>query len=344
MKTIALLLVSVLCGSCAGPADAVPGAMTLGDPIAPARLMREARDSDHGGRDLYVPSRPMRMNGAVWVLDEGNDVLVRFDSTLARATTFGRKGQGPGEIDFAQDVARAGDRLVIAETGNARFSVFDTAGAFVRTRPSARPPRYVATTGGALLATLPGGEAYVYRIGIGGDAAPLATVPTAIRRIAEADSTRYPSAGAFIASAEDGTLYVLDPSVLALSVFDRRGRLVSARLLPDPLRAELLDRRLEQRRAWGARATAILDQPATKRMTLARDGRLLLLVPLPRIWALLIDPRSGAARPLLLPPPGRERDILWAARDASLEGDRVLVTSGSQLYEFRLDAAPDQSP
>ena len=142
MKKIMLLVVSGLTSACLGKASTeAMSPLTLDPPLESVVLVREAQGSAQGGNDLYIPSRPILLNGEVWVLDEGNDHLVRFDSTLARARTFGRAGQGPGEIEFAQDLVLDRDRLIVAETGNGRFSVFDTSGA-VRTtgRSSGLPP------------------------------------------------------------------------------------------------------------------------------------------------------------------------------------------------------------
>ncbi len=270
------------------------------------------------------------------MLDEGNDHLVRFDSTLSAARTFGRSGQGPGEIEFAQDLALDGDRLIVAETGNGRLSIFGTSGVFRATLPMSQPPRHVATTGGTVIATVTLAGDYAYRVGPGGTISPHAETPPALRRLARSDSATYLPAGPFIAPAPDGGLYVLDPSVLALSSFDRNGEVTSTRLLPEPFRSSLLEKRRRRAKAWGARAAAFVDTPATKRISASPDGRLLLLFPLPEHWGLLIDPSSGSARPLPLPTDPRMPDILYAATDASLVGERLFVTSGSQLYAFRV--------
>lgn len=107
---------------------------------------------------------------------------------------------------------------------------------------------------------------------------------------------------------------MLDPSVLALATFDRGGVIVTVRLLPEPFRTSLLGRRREEMTAWGPKAATFDDTPATKRIPLSSDGRLLVLFPLPHHWGLLIDPRHGSARPLPLPADPRTREILWAAR------------------------------
>ena len=335
---VALLAGLVLMVACMGSDPSLdPPTMTLAPPPGPIVLVREAKGSAQGGNDLFLPSRPILLNGGVWVLDEGNDQLVRFDTTLSQATTFGRAGEGPGEIDFAQDLVLDRDRLIIAETGNGRFSVFDTAGTFRTTLPSSRPPRFLAVTDSAILATVDSGEDYAYRVSHDGVVSPYLGVPLAIRRMTRSEPTTYLPAGPFIAGGVQKNLYVLDPSVLASVTFDGLGQMLDMRLLPEPFRTSLLERRQAEMRAWGPRSASFVDTPATKRFSLGGDGKLLVLIPLPDHWGLLIDPRNWSARPLPLPADRRSRDILRAARDASLHGNRLLVTSGSQLYEFRVE-------
>ena len=155
--------------------------------------------------------------------------------------------------------------------------------------------------------------------------------------MARSRPSTYLRAGAYIGSAHGDDLYVLDPSVLALAVFDRTGGMVGMRLLPEPFRDRLLERRLTQMKAWGPRAAAFVDTPATKKIAVGSDGRVLVLFSLPDHWGLLIDPEAWAARPLPLPEDRRLRDILWAASDASWYGDRLYVVSGSQLYTVTVE-------
>ena len=340
------LFAAILAAACSDRDPSALESLRVDRPLETVALVREAQGSARGGDDLYVPSRPTLVNGDVWVLDEGNDHLVRFDSTLSTARTFGRSGQGPGEIEFAQDLALDGDRLIVAETGNGRLSIFDTTGTFREALPMARPPKHIAVTREALIATTTLAEDYAYRVDPQGGIERFAAVPRSVQRLARSDTATYLRAGPFIAPAPGGGLYVVDPSVLALSTFDREGRLTSTRLLPEPFRGGLLEQRVRRAKTWGARAAAFIDTPATKRISVSDDGRLLVLFPLPDHWGLLIDPGTGSARPLPLPSDRRMHDILWAATDASLVGDRLLVTSGSQLYEFRMgqDSAVALSP
>jgi hypothetical protein len=320
--------------------NAVPEAIDsipLASPAGPVTLIREATGSDQDGYDLFGPARPIPLNNGVWLLDSGNDQLVRFDSTLAHARSFGREGEGPGEIQFAMDMALDEDRLLVAEIGNGRISTFDTTGAFRSTLPASEGPNLIASVRGHLVTTLRADNEYAYRIDSVGRLTPYASIPEPVRKLARSDRSLYLPAGPYMAASDAGDLFVLDQSVLAIVRFDDQGGLVGTSLLPEPFRGRLLERRIRVNRAFAGRAGTFVDSPAAKRIYLDRDGRLLVLFSLEDSWGLIIDTGSWTARPLMLPDDRRLRDILWATGDAALDGDRLYVVSGSQLYQFTVE-------
>jgi hypothetical protein len=336
MKVTGYVLIGMVAGCAPEATPMLP--MSLGEPAGPVTLIREAKGSGEGGHDLFLPTRPTPLNGNVWVLEPANDRLVRFDSTLSHARTFAREGEGPGEIQFAEDLVIDRDRLIVAETGNARLSIFDTTGAFRATLPTASTPRFAAATPDQLLTTLHSASDYAYAVGEHGRLTTHAAIPDAVRRLAESDPTFFLPAGPYIASSQAGDLFVLDQSVLTISRYDATGTLITTRVLAEPFRSQLLERRVRQRKAWGRRAAAFIDSPAAKRIHLDREGRLLVLFSLPDAWGLLIDTESWTARPLVPPENRRLHDILWSASDATLDGDRLYIVSSSQLYQFAVEA------
>jgi sugar lactone lactonase YvrE len=70
-------------------------------------------------------------NDVVFVLDAGKGQVVRIDldGTLS---AWGSRGTGPGQLTSPTGIAADGGTVVVADTGNARVVVFDSAGAFVR--------------------------------------------------------------------------------------------------------------------------------------------------------------------------------------------------------------------
>jgi hypothetical protein len=317
-----------------GPASEPPlGAIALGAPLAPPQLLGTAAGSVEGGADLYAPTAVRRAGDWIWLVDAGNDRLVRFDTTLGRALTHGRKGAGPGELRFPTDLTVDQDRILVAESGNGRVSVFDSAGAFQRLARTRTPPAFAAVVGHEIVTT-PGAPGFYTDHANGRGHA---RIPGALAALVRAEPATYLAAEPFIASSGSGPLYVLDASVLAVAAYDGSGRLLAMRLLPEPFRSVLLERRTREMRSWGARATAFLSVPATKRISLDPRGRILVTFPLPDHWGLLIDPATWSARPLPLPAEQPARDVLWSASDASVHGDRLYALSQDRLYQFQVE-------
>ena len=122
-----------------------------------------------------------------------------------------------------------------------------------------------------------------------------------------------------------------------MAAYDGSGRLLELRLLPEPFRSRLLDRRREEMVAWGGRAASFVSVPATKQISMDDRGHLLVPFSLEDHWGIVIDPQTWTARALPLPSDARARQVLWSATDAMLHGDRLYILSEHRLYQF--DAA-----
>ena len=325
------ILVMLIAGACTRAEPDDLERISLEEPAAAPVLVREASESAAGGADLFQPFTVQWLDGAVWVLDSGNDRLVCFDSTLSTAAAFAREGEGPGEIQFAMDMIADGGRLLVAEIGNGRISVFDSAGVFQRTIPAVGVPTYVAALDGEIFAA-PGRDGYyTNRIGNGDGHA---RIPEVLARLARSDPLTYLPAGAFIVAPPGGPVYVLDGAVLGLAAYDPAGELLDLRLLPEPFRDALLRRRVKEMERWGARAAAFVSSPATKHISTDDRGRLLVPFSLPDHWGLLIDPATWTAHPLPLPRAEPARKILWSASHATLHDGSLYVMSQDRLYQF----------
>ena len=82
-----------------------------------------------------------------WYVGEG-DFVVKFDAGGRFLKSFGRKGQGPGELENPHHIALGrDDRLLISDLGRRLISEFDKDGAFVGTHPLGQAVRAGAGPG-----------------------------------------------------------------------------------------------------------------------------------------------------------------------------------------------------
>src|SRR5207244_1014807 len=68
-----------------------------------------------------------------WILEYSTKDIRIFDPSGKHLRTIGRSGKGPGEFTYPDGMALAPDGLVwVHDPQNARFSIFDQEGKFVR--------------------------------------------------------------------------------------------------------------------------------------------------------------------------------------------------------------------
>jgi sugar lactone lactonase YvrE len=92
-----------------------------------------AEDGD--GADVFgqVAALEMDARGRIYVVEgQAHEVRV-FDAAGRHVRTLGRKGGGPGEFDQPAAAFWKDGHLWVVDQGNARFTVFDTAGTLVAT-------------------------------------------------------------------------------------------------------------------------------------------------------------------------------------------------------------------
>jgi len=71
-------------------------------------------------------------NGSVFVADDENYTILKYDSTGAFVTQAGRRGAGPGEFSRVSDIAVFDDTVYVADRKNRRVSLFTTDLEYVR--------------------------------------------------------------------------------------------------------------------------------------------------------------------------------------------------------------------
>jgi hypothetical protein len=101
----------------------------------PEFLSIEAVRYDAGRNTLVVVDRDVRK------------VSVFNAKTGSRIRTFGRKGKGPGELDYIAAVSFIGDTIAVADGNERRTTYWLTSGRLLRVQSSHPPPGVLASTG-----------------------------------------------------------------------------------------------------------------------------------------------------------------------------------------------------
>lgn len=154
MPHMRLLLAAILAACTDGTAttatiDTLPGGIVRVVNHAPSDwadtagwkivLEAERRFAIDSAGAVARPNYPFRLrDGSVVVLDQGTNVVQRYDADLRPMLRFGRQGSGPGE--FQNPGLRAvGDSIVVLEEARSSLVVVDAAGTF---RYEARIPTF----------------------------------------------------------------------------------------------------------------------------------------------------------------------------------------------------------
>ncbi len=104
------------------------------------RLVAEARVSDDGLPEGVLFQNPRGLavdaKGNVYISDFDANHIKVFGPDGKFRSVLGRAGQGPGEMQGPSLLAVSGDRLVVWEAMNRRFSILGLDGRFVKTAPA----------------------------------------------------------------------------------------------------------------------------------------------------------------------------------------------------------------
>jgi hypothetical protein len=96
-------------------------------------------------------------NAYLYVLDAGDGTVKVFDDTGVHVRSFGRRGQGPGEMQRPERLAVTADRVIVNDIRNARLSVWDLHGVHIADYRSSDPmwrPHVLIGTPGAVVASI----------------------------------------------------------------------------------------------------------------------------------------------------------------------------------------------
>jgi hypothetical protein len=99
-------------------------------------MMKETVRLDESGMpdDVFFEMTMDAVSGAqgnIYVADYRAHRIYKFAPSGKFLSSFGREGQGPGDLSGPAFIAEAGDRIMVYEIRNRRFSFFDHEGAFL---------------------------------------------------------------------------------------------------------------------------------------------------------------------------------------------------------------------
>lgn len=314
--------------ACGGGGESVPVIRTT----APALLAHEIEvtepfSSEADGLGFALAAAIEVRAGRLVVLEGGNDRLVVFDDRLpSRASrTIGRQGAGPGELRGAVGFAAWRNEYAVVEVSNARVSVFDTSGAFLR---SFGVPNGFSNIGygpdGTIYVNSYDRENYLLAARRDGTLRPFGPRPLDLYP-ADIAGSPVSRIGGYIrfAVTGDGVVHAYDGILAALVAFDSTGRRLDVRRIPRRIAEGLRRQAALLAKDFGGDGRGA---PASiTELSLTDDGRLLLLFSNLGAIGLLIDPRTQHAR-----------EVRWAPGvDPKLAGYRGVVR-GDVLYRLTL--------
>ncbi len=145
-QATALILLAVALSACSEPLEYADWVLPLpeGTPTVEYAAVSDAdrtatfateRDlvlAEAFGRPFFNPIKAtVASDGTIFVLDAGNHRVVAFDADGTPLVEFGNEGQGPGEFANPADLVVLEDSIIVNDTRNVRFSVFERDGTHV---------------------------------------------------------------------------------------------------------------------------------------------------------------------------------------------------------------------
>ena len=116
-------------------------------------------DADTNALFVAVAGATRLPNGRILVGDRGEFTLRLFSPNGKQERAFGRKGSGPGEVNYLKSMLRCGDSVFTVDIDGNRTSVFSLDGKFVRmfrfgSPQAGRPPYDTACNAGGVFTHL----------------------------------------------------------------------------------------------------------------------------------------------------------------------------------------------
>lgn len=330
-------LLPPLCGAlaCTGSGDAASPGIRL---IDPPFLVREIEltspfSSERDEMGFAMASAVGVHQNRVIVLETANDRLVVFDERRQPVGYIGREGAGPGELRGAVDLAVWQDEYAVVEINNARVSVFGADGSFIRSFgvPNGFTPIAYGPDG-TIYVNAYDGRNYLLAADRQGTLRPFGERPWELyaEPFLEAPASQ---AGDrfFLAVTDSGIVYVYDHILGALVSLDSAGRRIGIQHLPRKIVEGLVQQSRAVRQDFGGAARSAT--AGITDLSLADDGRLLLLFPNVGAIGLLVDPADSSAQEIRW---GPGLDPRFGGFSGLVRGDTLYRLSSDNLRLFRL--------
>ena len=114
--------------------------IVIGDKLVLSGVSDENENSFSQSSDMEIDSE-----GNYYIFDNRNQKVFKYDKDGNFLLNFCSKGQGPAEIDGAQDIAIVGDSIFISSPAQAKIAIFDKKGNFGEHRAIVIPGLYYGT-------------------------------------------------------------------------------------------------------------------------------------------------------------------------------------------------------
>jgi hypothetical protein len=317
-----------------GGGDSIPVVRTTAPALLALEIdLAEPVSSEGDGLGFALAGAVEVRAGRLVVLETGNDRVVVFDDRRRPSRYIAHGGSGPGEIRGAVGLAVWRHEYAVVEVNNARVSVFDTSGAFIRS--------FGVPNGFSNIAYGPDGTIYVnaydrenYLLAARRDGGlrPFARRPVDLY---PADVMASPvsriSGYVHFTVTPDGVVHAYDAILAALVAFDTTGRRIGLRRIPPWIAEGLRDHAALVARDFGGDGTGA---PASiTDLSVTDDGKLLLLFYNLGAIGLLVDPRTYQAQEIRW---GPGVDPKLAGFGGVVRGDVFYRLSSDDLRLFRL--------
>lgn len=327
-------LVSALaCGSpSTGPRHLT---MRAGPSISLARDTSSASPERLDSLLLFQPWGVRSVGDALYVSDSGNDRVRILDATLAAVQTFGRKGAGPGELEYPQALDVNGSLVAVLDARHLRVNRYLDDGTYVgEFRLPGAVRSFAILNSDHIVIPDPTGQRAFVVIGADGSEVPLGELTT--------DSTGlgdlYPGLREQVGgrwnqvAVANGSVIVADDFSGALDVYSEDGRLLSALSLPLAVRESIFKYLRKVDSSFGAPSVG---SPIYKDMTTLPNGHVLVLTGVPGNDLIEVDPLAATYQ-LITAPDGPTGDDLRHAASVTVMGPLTVAAGMNGLSLFHV--------